>query len=274
MSREKKFSNLPLENKIDSAWKLSIILTLIMVILSLLGLFMPGNIYKEEALIQTYMTNDVVNLLIGLPIMLGSLWLARRGKLVGLLCWPGALLFIIYNYIAYMFGMPVGYLSLAYLVLILLCSYNVYALISKIDNHAVKAKLSGAVAEKLAGWFLFIFGILFILRALIEYLGATQNQEILTPPDISVLLADVVISILWISGGVLLLRRMPLGYTSGLGLLFVASTLFLGLIIFLFIQPVLTTAVFNLIDLVVVAVMGLILSVPFFFYLRGTLKAE
>ena len=126
----------------------------------------------------------------------------------------------------------------------------------------------------LSGWFLLIFGILFILRAGIEYMGANLNQEILAPPDVSVLIADIFISILWIAGGLLLLRNAPLGYTAGLGLLFAASTLFVGLIIFLLVQPAITSASFSLVDLIVVSIMGLILSIPFIVFLRGSIKAS
>ena len=70
-------------------------------------------------------------------------------------------------------------------------------------------------------------------------------------------------------GGVLLLRRRPLGYVGGLGLLFAASMLFVGLIIFLLLQPVLTAVPFTPIDVIVVAVMGLVCFIPFGLFARG-----
>jgi hypothetical protein len=54
-----------------------------------------------------------------------------------------------------------------------------------------------------------------------------------------------------------------------LGLLFQASMLFIGLIAFLLIQPVLTDAPFSLTDVLVVAVMGLVCFVPFGLFVRG-----
>jgi hypothetical protein len=61
-----------------------------------------------------------------------------------------------------------------------------------------------------------------------------------------------------------------LGYVTGLGLLFQASLLFIGLIVFLLVQPILTTGAFSLVDIVVVFVMmGLICFVPFALYVRG-----
>ena len=56
---------------------------------------------------------------------------------------------------------------------------------------------------------------------------------------------------------------------AGLGLLFQASMLFIGLIIFLLLQPILTQAPLALVDIVVVFVMGLICFIPFGLFLRG-----
>ena len=59
---------------------------------------------------------------------------------------------------------------------------------------------------------------------------------------------------------------------AGLGLLFQGSMLFIGLIIFLLLQPLLTTAPFVLVDVVVVFIMGLICFVPFALYVRGVVS--
>ena len=138
----------------------------------------------------------------------------------------------------------------------------------------VKEQLSGKVFEKLAGWFLVIFGILFILRAINIFVSAVLARTALPPTEIGVSIADIVISTLWIIGGIFLLLRKPLGYTSGLGLLFAASMLFLGLVVFLIIQPIFTTAQFNLMDVIVIAIMGIFFSIPFALYLRGALNSS
>ncbi len=44
----------------------------------------------------------------GLPILLGSMWVAHRGKLIGLLLWTGALFFVLYNYLAYVIALPLS----------------------------------------------------------------------------------------------------------------------------------------------------------------------
>jgi len=264
---------LPITRDISTLKILTAIVIILMGVLSLAGLIFPSNIYPSEALIQTFMMNDVINLIVGIPILVGSIWLTGREKLVGLLLWPGALLFVIYNYIAYMIGIPFSALTLAYLALILLSAYIILDLLKAIDDQTVQEKLSGNVSEKIAGWFLVIFGILFIFRA-ISIIIPSINQATLPPTELGVSIADIIISTLWLIGGILLLRQKPLGYTSGLGLLFAASMLFIGLVIFLIIQPIFTTAQFQITDVIVVAVMGLILSIPFALFLRGTIKSS
>jgi hypothetical protein len=274
MSKTAVKSNLPVGQDNKPAWILSLICAVLMGVLSLVGLLFADSIYKTEVQIQSYYTNDIVNFIVGLPILLGSMWLTNRGKLVGLLLWPGALLYVIYNYTAYAIGRPFDIFTLAYLVIILISAFSIYNLIRRIDSNSVKEQLSGAVAEKLAGWFLLIFGFLFLLRAANILVGAQVNQAVLPPTEIGVSIADIIISIFWIFGGILLIRSKPLGYTIGLGLLFAASMLFVGLIIVLIIQPALTAALFSPFDIIVVAVMGLIFSIPLILFLRGTIRAD
>nr|NIP28359.1 hypothetical protein [Phycisphaerae bacterium]NIX32172.1 hypothetical protein [Phycisphaerae bacterium] len=87
--------------------------------------------------------------------------------------------------------------------------------------------------------------------------------------DLGVATADIILSVLLMAGGLLLLFNKPLGYTSGLGLLMGASMLFIGLIVFFFVRPVLTDVPFDLTEVVTVFAMGFICFAPFILYLRG-----
>ena len=92
---------LPVKSDLMFSYVFSIICAILMTTVSLGGLLVPTFFYPTIELIQTFVPNDVVNLLLGLPILLGSMWLTRHGKLIGLLFWPGALWYIVYNYIAF-----------------------------------------------------------------------------------------------------------------------------------------------------------------------------
>ena len=262
----------PVTRNLNLAYALSLLTGLLMAGVSLGGLLYPGSLYPTGELQSTYVPNDVVNLFIGLPVLLASMWLTRRGSLVGLLFWPGALLYVLYNYIAYLFGMPFSTVSFVYLAIILLSAYILFDLLRSIDQQAVQERLSGAVPVKFAGWVLVLFGVFFFFRAVAMFVQPLTQQTTLPVSEVGVLIADLVLSIFWFAGGFLLLRRMPLGYVTGLGLLFSGSMLFIGLIIFLLLQPVLTGAAFQLVDVLVVLVMGMICFIPFFLFLRGTLS--
>ena len=91
-------------------------------------------------------------------------------------------------------------------------------------------------------------------------------------PDIGVAIADLILSTLLFIGGFLLFRRRPLGYVSGMGLLFATSALFIGVILVVLLQPILTTAPFVLEDLIVLFGMGLICLIPTGLFLRGVVS--
>lgn len=266
--------SLPTKPDFTMAYVLSLVVALLMTLVSIFGLFFPSTIYPSQVLVQTFVPNDVVNLFIGLPIIVVSMWLTRRDRLIGLLTWPGALLYVIYNYIGYLFGIPLSVIILVYLALVALSAYILIDLVKNIESESVKSKLLGSVPEKFTGWILVVFGVLFIFRAVSIFVQAIIEKTALPMPEISVLIADFVVSILWIIGGALLIRRNSLGYVSGLGLLFAASMLFVGLIVFLVLQPVLTEAPFVLTDVIVVLVMGLVCFIPFALFVRGVLSSE
>jgi hypothetical protein len=215
-----------------------------------------------------FFANDVVNLVIGLPLLLGSLWLSWRGKLLGLLFWPGALMYVLYNYIAYLFSTPLSWVYLIYMVLVSACVYTLIGLFTIIDMENVSARLSGSVPEKLSGGVILVLGTFNFLRVLFMIVSALIDQSSIVTTDLSVLIADFLLSPAWIIGGVLLLRRKALGYVSGLALLFQTSMLFIGLIAFLLLQPLLSDAPFDIFNILVVFLMGLICFVPLGMYIR------
>ena len=131
--------------------------------MSLAGLLFPESIYGNHELIETYAPNDVINLVLGIPILLGTIWLTNREKLVGLLLWPGAILNVFYNYLAYIIGIPLSLVSFFYAGLVIASAYNAVVLFNQIDGISLKGQLSGKIYEKISGWFLVISGILFIV---------------------------------------------------------------------------------------------------------------
>jgi len=260
------------KDNISLMYAASTIIAIVMTIASIAGLQYRTAIYPTEELIQSFVPNDVVNLFIGLPILLGSMWLTRRGKLIGPLFWMGALFFVFYNYISYIFAIPLGWAFLLHLSLAVLSVYTFISFILSIDNEKVHQKLNGVVSEKFAGGVLAGLGLLFMLRVIGVFAGAIFNDVDLPRAEIAVNIADIVITPAWVIGGIQLWRRKALGYVTGLGFLFQGSMLFIALIVFLLLQPVLTNAPLAIMDIFFVLIMGLICFIPFGLFVRGVIS--
>jgi len=265
-------NNLHIKGSISLVYASSILIAILMTIASIAGLQPRTTIYPTEDLIQSFVPNDVVNLFIGLPILLGSMWLTRRGKLIGPLFWMGALFFVFYNYIGYVFAIPLNWAFLLHLILAVLSLYTFISLIASIDGENVYQRLIGKVPEKFAGGVLAGLGLLFMLRVIGVLAGAIFNGTDLPKTELAVNIADFFITPAWIIGGIQLWRRQAFGYLTGLGFLFQGSMLFIALIVFLLLQPLLTNAPFAIVDVIVVLVMGLICFIPFGLFVRGVLS--
>ena len=262
---------LPVKHDLAPFFAFSGLIALLMTLASLAGLLFQSSIYPTDELRLSFVPNDVVNLVIGLPVLLGSMGLAWRGKLIGLLFWPGALLYVLYMYIVYLVAAPFNSLFLAYLTLVMLSVYTLISLLLSIDGEAVYQRLRGVVSEKIAGGVLAGLALLFFLRVIGVVLSAIGSQEVLSQSEIALLVADFTIAPAQFIGGILLWQRKTLGYVGGVGLLFQASMLFIGLIFILLLQPLLTAAPINMMDILVVFVMGMICFIPFGLFLRGVL---
>lgn len=262
---------LPTKNRLLSIYIPSLVIAALMTIVSIAGIKYHTLIYPNKELSQAFVPNDVVNLLIGLPILLISMWLARHGKWIGLLCWAGALFFTLYSYLIYVFAMPVGWAFLGHLLLVMLSAYTLIRLVVSIDGKTVQQKLAGAVPERFAGAVLAGLGSLFLLRAIGVIASAFSRGVSLAEVELATSLADFLTTPAWIIGGILLWRRRELGYVTGLGLLFQASMLFIALIAVLLLQPILQAAPLAVNDIIVVSLMGLVCFVPFVLFARGVM---
>jgi len=240
-----------------------------MATVSVTALLFPAAIYPTRELLQSLLSNDAVNLVVGLPVLFASLWLTRRGLLVGLLLWPGALLYVLYNYLILLFCMPLNVAYLLHLALVMLSLYTIISLVAGIEGRTVRQRLIGTVPAKASGAVLAAFGILFFVRVAATMGNAVLRRTAVGTVDRAVDVADFLVTPAWIIGGVLLWRRATLGYSVGLALLLQGSMLFVGLIAYLALQPFITGARFVLIDVLVIFGMALVFFIPFGRFARG-----
>jgi hypothetical protein len=100
LTTESQSASLPITRTLTLVYVVSLIIALIITVSSVAGLLYRTSIYPAGEPLYSFAATDVINLVVGLPALLGSMWLARRAKLVGLLCWPGALLYSLYVHLS------------------------------------------------------------------------------------------------------------------------------------------------------------------------------
>ncbi len=158
-------NTLPLKGDLTLAYRTSLLIALLMVVVSAAGLAWGStSLYGVESnralgvsastagvLVPGFLVQDLFNLVVGLPILVGALWLARRGSLIGLLLWPGALFYLAYTYVHYLVGAPFSALFLGYVAIVALSAYTTIGLVASIDCDTVRQRLSGAVRPRLVG---------------------------------------------------------------------------------------------------------------------------
>jgi hypothetical protein len=160
--------------------------------------------------------NDLVTLVLGLPLLAVSFWLARRGSLRGRLLLTGTLGFILYTYISMCFGAAYNQLFLVYVAIF---SLSLYAFILSMMSFDL-ATLPAHFCEKLprrgiAG--MLIFTAAFLALAWLGRIAATFSPgaipalENITSMFIQAMDLALIVP-LCVLAAVLLVRRSPWGY--------------------------------------------------------------
>lgn len=266
-------SSLPLTRNISTTYTLSLITAFLMTVVSVDGLIYSSSMYPVEELLHSSVATDVVNVFIVLPVLLWSMSMARRGKLIGLLFWPGAMFIATYHYIAYTVAFMTLWQFVIYLLLVFLSGYTIYRLLSSVDSLSIQEQLAGRVPERFAGGVLTGFGILFFFWRGSLVVQSIMGLAVLSQPEFVTAIADVLLAPAWAIAGMFLWRKKAFGYVAGAGLLFQLSVLFIGLFIYFALQPVLAGTPFPVNDFVAVSTMSLVCFIPFGLFVRGMIRS-
>jgi hypothetical protein len=266
---------LPVTRNLTLAYASSLLIALIMTVASAAGLLYQAAVYPADEVVLAFAPSDVFNLAVGLPMLLLSMWLARRGNLIGLLCWPGALFYVVYMYVPYVIGVPFNVLFLPYLLLVVLSAYTLIGLVASIDGEVVRQRLAGSVPARFSAGILLALAILIIVRQTAVIVGTLAGQAPVNRAEFSSWVADFTVAVpLLLGGGIQLWRRQPLGYVAGAGLLLGYTILALSLIPFTALHARYTASPMDAGIIVVVPFMATLCFIPFMFFVRAAGSAR
>ncbi len=247
---------------------ISVAVCLLFAINSIVNLVWKYSIYPSSDLYNSFLPNDVINLFFGTPILIFSVIRALRGSRLGLIGWTGSLLFVLYNEIACLFAVRNIYSIIMDAFIVLLGLIAVVLMLTSLEYQKMLPPSEPVHRPKAYGSILIIMGLVFVVRAIINLVNFANNAVIMPLPDIGINIADLIICSLWIVSGILFFRKSATGCIMGLVSYFHASMLFIALMIFMVIQPVLCRTEFVMADFIVIMIMSLIFLVPFILLVR------
>jgi hypothetical protein len=250
----------------------SIFIAILAGIATLSGLFWKG-LYKHDtaSMAAQAMGQDLITLLIGVPILLGSLYLIQKNSLRGDLIWMGTIFYFLYSYASMAFLASYNQMFLVYVALFSLSMYTfVYGLLS-LNVKTIKKSVSPGKTSKIAGIFLIFSGavvalmwIKMITDSLLTGIApsALENYTTLVVQalDIGVVFPATLI------GGLLILKGKEWGYALVSILLIKASLLGIAIIsmIFFMAQNGVIPALGQAIFFAMITVAGILISIAFY----------
>lgn len=261
---------LPLRRDIRLVFAFSLAIALLLAVSAIAGIMFQDDLYPAEAVRPFSVPTDIVTLAAALPLLLGSMWLTRRGKLAGLLCWPGVLLYVLYINLVYVVGVPFGPAFPLYLVLVSLSAYTLIGLVAATDADALQRRLAGSAPARTAGAILTVLSVLFIAIQVPQIIAAIVDRQVMAGLDLAPFVGDVIVLLpTWLAGGILLCQRRPLGYVGGAGLLLLGTMLFAGLEFVMLFPALSGSSEVDWIGVAMMLAMGLLCFVPFVLFVRG-----
>lgn len=283
-------SHLPIKRDLTLAYVASLAVAALMTVVSVVGLVLgsAGRLYgadpelalgvsEAEAglLLPGLLGQDLFNLVVGVPLLLGSICFTRRGSLIGLLFWPGTLFYALYWYILYLVGAPFSALFVLYVPLVTLTAFTIIGLVASIDGEELRRRLSGAVPARAIGVILVVLGLLTLVQdATGALLTALADDTPVDPAARHVWIADLALQApTVIVGGVLLWLHRPLGYVAGAGLLLQYGLSAVGFVASMALRSILTASPLDAATSVLLFVFGLVCFVPLAFFVRGATRA-
>lgn len=200
-------------------------------------------LYKHDSVSMAVqaIAQDYVTLFIGVPLLILSFYLSRKGRLKGRLLLTGTLGYFLYTYASYSF---LSMYNSLFLIYVLLMSASFFAFTLAMMSFEV-AKLAQSFNEKLPvkliGGFLlfasFVFGLMWLGKIVQPLINHTPVIGIdhYTTLVIQALDLGFVVPV-GIVSGVLLIKRQPFGYLLGSVIIIKDITLLTALSAMVFLQ--------------------------------------
>lgn len=206
--------------KFKVTYILSVIIAVLTFVVSFGGLFID-NVYRDKSIfiLTAWYGNDLVTIIVALPLLLGALFFNMKGSQRGKLIWLGMLDYILYNFAFYLFGAAFNCFFPIYVALFTLAIFTLIFGIIEVDIDSIKNLIAGKQYLKWVSIYMFfwagILGVAWIgqwfnfvitgrLPQIIVDTGGSNN--LVAALDLSFVVPIVLLSGIW------LWQRRPWGF--------------------------------------------------------------
>ncbi|MGB9937314.1 MAG: hypothetical protein ACPK7O_06300 [Methanobacterium sp.] len=251
-------------------------------IAAICGLFWKG-LYKGDTIsgAAQMMGQDLITLIIAIPVLLISLYLISRDSLRGRLIWMGTIFYFLYSYASMSFLTSYNQFFLVYVAIFSISLYTLLGEMFSMDIKAVKRSFSEGIIEKIAAVFLVIMGLMLALMwlkmifdslftGIIPPALESYTTLVIQALDLGIVVPAAVIT------GVFLFKGKEWGYVLASIFLIKASllgTAILSMIYFMALNGV-STELGQAMFFIVVTVLGIIISVIFYSRISGSTNED
>lgn len=154
----------------------SVLISTLVVVASLFGLFDPSIYGKETENWATQAKGQDIGNLLAVVVLIVSGYLLRKGSFKAGLLWLGTLLYLIYAYVVYAMAVHFNALFLVYVAVLGLCSYAVILTISDMKRQNIEC--GNVSALRFASYVIIGIGILFGMLWLSEIIPALLTDRV------------------------------------------------------------------------------------------------
>ena len=223
-------------NKSNGWLSLTLPIITLLAIAAVCGVFINGLYRDAPNLVAQAIGQDVVTLVVALPTLAISAFLTNRGSQRARLVWLGGLVYVMYTYASYAFGIRFNPLFLIYVALLGCSTYALIGGLATTDWGGLKEGFTEQTPIKAVSIFLVVIAVFFYLTWLSEAIPASLSgippqsvREDGTPTNVIHVLDMAWLLPALLITAVSLWRKQPIGYALAVVLL--GNLVFLALAI-------------------------------------------
>lgn len=200
-------------------WMLSTVTAVLMAAQASVGL-LRRDVYRDIEWIKlTWLGNDIVTLVLAVPLLAWALWAVRRGSKRAELLWYGVLAYTAYNYQFYAHGTRLNELFPLYVALTVLPTIALLMSLGRADVSELSGAFTSKTPARSIGTYMVFVGLGLAAAWLAIWAGYAFGgveptvgegpYKLVATLDFSFVIPFMVL------GGILLMRRRPWGYALG-----------------------------------------------------------